>query len=164
LILLSMITSLLYVLLRAKGVLIFENQLGFEVSIEKSSVALTFMKTTIVAFAIYFFKFFFLKITGNLFGLGKSVNIHYFKIIQFSLFFSLILVVVLFAFVISDSSMSISTISQIALWTAILVYTSRTIIAFLSILKSTGIQSLYLFAYLCVVEILPIFLGIRFAF
>ncbi|MFT7435064.1 MAG: hypothetical protein ACI8UX_000855 [Psychromonas sp.] len=162
LILLSMITSLLYVLLMAKGVPLFENKLGFEISIEKTSVALTFLKATMIAFAIYLLKFLFLKITGNLFSLGKSVNIHHFKIIQFSLFFFLLLALTLFAFVISDSNMSIATISRIAFWIAILVYTSRTLIVFLSILKSTGIQSLYLFAYLCIVEILPIFLGIRF--
>ncbi|MFT7248845.1 MAG: hypothetical protein ACI97P_001624, partial [Arcticibacterium sp.] len=135
---------------------------GFEISIEKTSVALTFLKATMIAFAIYLLKFLFLKITGNLFSLGKSVNIHHFKIIQFSLFFFLLLALTLFAFVISDSNMSIATISRIAFWIAILVYTSRTLIVFLSILKSTGIQSLYLFAYLCIVEILPIFLGIRF--
>jgi hypothetical protein len=40
----------------------------------------------------------------------------------------------------------------------------RTFLVFLTILKSSDIQSHYLFAYLCVVEILPIFIGIRFAF
>ena len=43
-------------------------------------------------------------------------------------------------------------------------YLLRSVLAYFSILKSSGIQSLYLIAYLCVVEILPIILGLRFAF
>ena len=164
LVLLSMITGLLYLLLRAKGVPLFQNHLGVNINLENSSITLTFIKATIVAFVIYFSKFFFLSITGSLFGLKKSVNIHYFKITQFNLFFLLLISLFFFAFIISNNSFSLNGISTLALWTAVLVYTSRTLIAFLSILKSTGIQSLYLFAYLCVVEILPIFLGIRFAF
>lgn len=162
-VLLSNVTALFYLLMTAAGIYLFQDQVGLLESSSKVYVLILFLKAAFVSFMAYLAKYFYLSITGNLFGLGKSVNIHFFKVIQFSLFFFSILIITFYGLLLSPHSKGIN-FPETLLWLAILVYSLRTFIVYLTILKSTNIQSLYLFAYLCVVEILPIFIGIRFAF
>ncbi|AWV99036.1 DUF4271 domain-containing protein [Arcticibacterium luteifluviistationis] len=162
-VLLSMLGSFLYLLLRGKGVYMFQNQFPHTETLSTLSLLFLFLKISLLCVAGYLSKYFLLTIGGNLFGLEKSVNIHYFKIIQYNLFAFFIVGIGLYAYFITPSSLDIKLSFALPL-IGFLVYGLRTTLVYFTILKSTGIQSVYLFAYLCVVEILPVFIGIRFAF
>ncbi|WP_341227176.1 DUF4271 domain-containing protein [uncultured Arcticibacterium sp.] len=162
-VLLSMLSSFFYLLLRGKGIYMFQNQFPHTEVLSSFSFLFIFLKVSLLCVAGYLGKYFLLNIVGNLFGLEKSINIHYFKAIQFNLFAFLIIGIGLFAYFITPSSVNLNLGFTLPLL-GFLTYGLRTILVYFTILKSTGIQSVYLFAYLCVVEILPVFIGIRFAF
>lgn len=162
-VLLSMLSSFFYLLLRGKGIYMFQNQFPHTEVLSNLSFLFIFLKVTLICVGAFLGKYFLLSISGNLFGLNKSVNIHYYKIVQFNLFAFLIIGIVLYAYLISPSSDNLNLGFTLPLL-GYLVYGLRTGLVYFTILKSTGIQSVYLFAYLCVVEILPVFIGIRFAF
>ncbi|MGR3810147.1 DUF4271 domain-containing protein [Jiulongibacter sp. NS-SX5] len=162
-VLLSLATGLLYVLLAGRGLYLFNNAFQLNPSTSSSKFVLAFLIVSGVAYAFYILKYFFLSIMAQLFGIKKSVNVHYYKNIQFLLVLFLVLIVVLFVWYINlNPGQNFD--SDLIFYVFLLTYLLRTTLSFFSILKSTGIQSLYLIAYLCVVEILPIVLGLRFAF
>ncbi|UBM58407.1 DUF4271 domain-containing protein [Marinilongibacter aquaticus] len=162
-VLLGLCTALIFIVLSTHGVYLFNNV--FNISNETSSLEFfgIFVFVAIVSYLLYIGKFVFLNIMAQLFGIGKTVNVHYHKSIQFTLLFFSFLVLGTYLY-----SMHIGVGSKLnADWVFYLLlsgYLIRTLLVYLSILKSTGMQSLYLIAYLCVVEILPITLGIRLAF
>jgi len=160
--LLSFIMALFYLLMASKGIHLFQKQLLARGVQENFSFIILFLRAFVIAFVVYVSKYFLLSISGNLFGIGKTVNIHYFKIVQYSLFFLGILIFVFYAVILSIPY--IDNFRQILTWASILFFGLRTLLIYITILKSADIQSYYLFAYLCVVEILPIFIGIKFAF
>jgi hypothetical protein len=154
--------AIFYLLLASRGVHLFQKQiLSLGVENDISFITL-FIRALVIAYAIYIFKYIFLNITSNLFGLNKTVNIHFFKIIQFNLFFISFIVFIFYAIMLSYNTLD--NFRPILFATSAILLSLRTFLVFLTILKSSDIQSHYLFAYLCVVEILPIFIGIRFAF
>jgi hypothetical protein len=160
--LLAFVLSLFYLLMTCTGVHIFQKQIiSFGIQ-ENVSFILLFIKALVISFAIYLAKYFLLSIAGSLFGIGKTVNIHYFKIKQYSLLFLSIFTFVFYAVVLAYPTLS--NIRHILIWASVLYFGLRTVLIYITILKSSDIQSQYLFAYLCVVEIIPIFIGIKFAF
>jgi len=160
--LLSFSVAIFYMQLASRGVHLFQKQI-LALGVENNLSFITlFIRALVIAYAIYIFKYIFLNITSNLFGLNKTVNIHFFKIIQFNLFFSSIIVFIFYAIMLSYNSPV--DFRSLLFGTAAILLSLRTFLVFLTILKSSDIQSYYLFAYLCIVEILPIFIGIRFAF
>lgn len=162
--LLSLMTGFIYILLAGDGIVLFSSflPLNFE-NAGAGYYLLIFTLATLVSFLLYLGKFFMLAICGQLFGLGKTTNLHFYKNIQFLLFSFLLLSIGLYAFttqhVLSKENLGMSI--PIIL---IIIYSGRVILSFFSILKNHNIQYLFLIAYLCVVEVLPTIIGFRLAF
>lgn len=162
-VLLSITTGLLFVILAGKGLYLFNNPFGLYSESGSGQFLMAFVIVSAVAYVLYTLKYIFLLTMAQLFGIKKSVHIHYFKTIQFMLLAFMVLVVLLYIWytrIPPGETFDPNLIFNILL----AFYLLRSVLSYFSILKSTGIQSLYLIAYLCVVEILPIILGLRFAF
>ena len=126
------------------------------------TLMLNFLEISIIVFASLLFKYFALKVLSNLYRLDNITNIHYFKIIQASsLFFLIILVILSFS---SVSSPSIVKNAEKYLSIPIsLFFIARLGLLYFTINKMTTLKNLYLFSYLCIVELIPLIVGIRFA-
>ncbi len=163
LILLSLTSGLLFVLIAGNGLYLFNNP--FSLSSESGTLGYitVFMIVSVISFAFYLGKYILLNIMSQLFGIKKTLNIHYFKNIQFTLLVFLIMVLGFYAWSVRLKPLE-SFDPNIVYWILLICYLVRSILSYLSILKSTGVQSLYLIAYLCVVEMLPIMIGLKLAF
>nr|MCU0325617.1 DUF4271 domain-containing protein [Spirosomataceae bacterium] len=121
-----------------------------------------YIRITLVTFIVLLLKYFFISLVGQLFNLEKVVDIHYFKIIQASIIFYTALVGVLLVFFTGylpkDIDWSVYLFAPMVIF-----YLLRFFILYFTINRSVPIQSLYLISYLCIVELLPIILGMRFA-
>ncbi len=114
-----------------------------------------------VAFMSLVGKYIALEIMGGLYKLEEVVNVHYFKILQSSLLFFTFLGVLL-----TIIAYNISTVnwSQNALLLPLIVfYAARLALLYFVIRSLDPIKNLYLFSYLCIVELIPLIIGLRFA-
>jgi Domain of unknown function (DUF4271) len=126
------------------------------------TLLLNFLEITFLVFVSLIFKYLALRILSNLYRLDNITNIHYFKIIQASsLFFLVILIMLTFSTV---SMPNIVRNAQEYLFIPIsLFYVGRLALLYFAINKMTTLKNLYLFSYLCIVELIPLIVGIRFA-
>lgn len=120
-----------------------------------------YLKTTLLCFGALIGKYFLLYILASLYKLEKAANLHYFKDIQSSvIFYSILLLIV------ATASLYIQDWEQ---WMRLLVvipaisfYVLRTLLIFFAIRNTVSIKNLYLISYLCIVEVIPIIIGIRY--
>ncbi|AQG77954.1 DUF4271 domain-containing protein [Spirosoma montaniterrae] len=120
-----------------------------------------FLLLTVVTFLALLGKYVALEVIGSLYRLPSIINIHYFKVLQSSmLFFSgMTFVLVVVAYNWSAASWSASTL----LLPLIGFYIARLALLYLVIRVVEPIKNLYLFSYLCIVELVPLIIGLRFA-
>jgi hypothetical protein len=126
------------------------------------TLMINFIEITIIVFAAFIFKYFSLRVLSNLYRLDNITNIHFFKIIQASsIFFLLILIVLTF------STVSVPEIIKSAekyFFVPIsLFFVLRLVLLYFTINKMATLKNLYLFSYLCIIELIPLIVGIRFA-
>ncbi|MEA5256994.1 DUF4271 domain-containing protein [Arcicella aquatica] len=121
-----------------------------------------FLVISSIIFGAYIFKYISLLILSNLYRLDKIINIHFFKIIQASSIFFLIVLIIL-----TYSTISIPEITENAekylFFPISLFFIGRLALLYFTINKMTALKNLYLFSYLCIVELIPLIVGIRFA-
>ncbi len=161
-ILLALIISLFYMLLQSKGIYIFGGRTILQEGDTLGVLLSNYFRISLAVFIILVIKYFFISLIGQLFNLEKVVDLHYFKIIQSSIIFYSTLVLILLVLFMDYFPHDFNW--QLYLFTPIIVfYLIRFFILYFTIIRSIPIQSLYLISYLCIVELLPVILGIRFA-
>ncbi len=161
-ILLSVITAFLYIIVQSKGINLIDNRFIFQDGQTFGLLMSHFLKLGILFFILYICKFFLINTTGRLFNLDKVVDIHFFKLIQITLyFFTLLLIVLLVLF--NTYLFSETIVEKYFMVILAVFYSFRTIVIYFTINRTINVQSLYLISYLCIVEILPIIVGLRFA-
>ncbi|MES2518533.1 MAG: DUF4271 domain-containing protein [Bacteroidota bacterium] len=126
------------------------------------TLLVNYLELSVIIFAALIFKYLAIRVLSNLYRLDNITNIHYFKIIQASsLFFLIILIILTF------STVSVPEIVKNAekyLFIPIsLFFIIRLALLYFTINKMTTLKNLYLFSYLCIVELIPLIIGIRFA-
>jgi hypothetical protein len=149
-------------LLQSKGIYVFGGRTILQEGDTLGVLLSNYFRISLAVFVLMVMKYFFIGLVGQLFNLEKVVDLHYFKIVQASsLFYSVLVLVLLILFMAyfpNDFNW------QVYLFTPIVAfYLIRIFILYFTIIRSIPKQSLYLISYLCIVEILPVILGIRFA-
>jgi hypothetical protein len=149
-------------LLQSKGIHVFGGRTILQEGDTLGVLLSNYFRISLAVFVIMVMKYFFIGLVGQLFNLEKIVDLHYFKIVQASsLFYSalvLVLSILFMQYLPNDFNW------QVYLFTPIVAfYFIRIFILYFTIIRSIPKQSLYLISYLCIVEILPVILGIRFA-
>jgi hypothetical protein len=119
-----------------------------------------FFRLSILFFVMFIIKYFFLRILGGLFNLSKIIDLHYFKLIQTNIVFFSMAAIILLSLILGKVNVG-TAISELFVYILAAFYTMRTVVIFLTINRTMPIQVLYLISYLCIVEILPIVIGIR---
>ncbi|MFD1816766.1 DUF4271 domain-containing protein [Pseudarcicella hirudinis] len=123
---------------------------------------LNFIAIAILIFIALIIKYLSLAILSNLYRFDNVTNVHFFKIMQASsIFFLLVL------FLVSYSAISYPFILQnfekYLLIPVVIFFILRLLLIYFTINKLTSLKNLYLFSYLCIVELIPVIIGIRFA-
>ena len=159
-ILLSMFSSFVFILCQSKGFDILSNNFIFQNGDSFGVLTSNFFKLTIIIFVLYIAKYFFINTIGSLFNIEKIVDIHYFKLIQISLvFFTIVLVLLLISY--NAYFGNVSNFKNLFTIILLFFYSIRALIIYFSINQTGNIKTLYLISYLCIVEILPVLIGMR---
>ena len=124
-------------------------------------VAGEFLLLTGIAFMSLLGKYVMLKVLGGLYKLQSIINTHYFKILQSSLLFFTVLTLILAIVAYNTPTMAWSQNSL--LLPLSVFYLARLGLLYFVIRSLEPIKNLYLFSYLCIVELIPLIIGLRFA-
>lgn len=162
-ILLSMVLGFFILMLQFGGLPVTDNSFLFQSGNTVAVHAVNFLKLCLLVFIVYVLKFFYLNIMGKLFNLGKVTDLHYFKVIQCSLFFYSLLL--LLALVMYNTYVPLpESIGNYLFIVLMVFYSWRGLLIYFTINRESNVKFLYLFSYLCIAEALPIILGMRFLF
>ena len=146
-----------------------ENKLNlFNVSTilsEKSNTLQTvsdFFILSIIFFVLTYVKFIFMVMAGNMLNLDKLVDIIFLKIVQSSYLFyaGLFLVVFMLSF---NHINWLADLESYALLPFLVFYSVRFVGLYVVTKPPGSLINLYLFSYLCVIEIIPLIVGMKFA-
>ncbi|WP_461080966.1 DUF4271 domain-containing protein [Spirosoma flavus] len=124
-------------------------------------VASEFFLLSAAAFLSLMGKYVSLEIIGGLYKLQGIVNVHFFKVIQSSLLFFAYFTILLSIIAYNLPSVEWSPSVLIPILT--IFYTARLALLYVVIRSQEAIKNLYLFSYLCIVELIPLIIGLRFA-
>ena len=106
-------------------------------------------------------KYLLLRVLGGLYKLQDSINVHFFKILQSSLLFFTAMTLLLAVIAYNTVAQTWPEGSLLIPLTAF--YTTRLALLYLVIRNVEPVKNLYLFSYLCIVELIPLIIGLRFA-
>ncbi|WP_228724354.1 DUF4271 domain-containing protein [Spirosoma sp. KUDC1026] len=119
-----------------------------------------FLLLGVGAFLVIMSKYVALEVVGGLYKLQDTVAIHFFKIQQSSLLFFTLLTLLLAVIAYNTSAASWS--QNVLLFPLIGFYLLRLALLYLVIRTVEPIKNLYLFSYLCLVELIPLIIGLRY--
>jgi len=162
-ILLSVVLGFLILMLQFGGLSLIDGNFFFQSGNTFAVHTVNFLKLCLLVFIVYVVKFFYLNIMGKLFNLGRVTDLHYFKVIQCSLFFYSLLLLV--ALVMYNTYIPIpESIGNYLVILLMVFYFCRGLLIYFTINRESNVKFLYLFSYLCIAEALPVILGMRFLF
>jgi hypothetical protein len=121
-----------------------------------------FCVLTVIFFLLIYAKYVFMVLAGNMLNLDKQVDIIFIKIVQSSyLFYALIFMVIL---ALNFNHINWLEISRPYLLLPFLVFYIARFFGLYLVAKPTGsLINLYLFSYLCVIEMIPLIVSMKFA-
>ena len=114
-----------------------------------------------LAFLSMMGKYVLLEVMGGLYKLQDIIHVHYFKILQSSLLFFTVLA--FFLAIVAYNVPAVTWSSNVLLIPLIAFYVARLMLLYMVIRSLESIKNLYLFSYLCIVELIPLIIGLRFA-
>ncbi|GAB3991705.1 hypothetical protein GCM10028807_22470 [Spirosoma daeguense] len=106
-------------------------------------------------------KYISLEVIGGLYKLQGIVYVHYFKILQASLLFFSFLTILLA--IVAYNLPLVEWPASLLIFLLTVFYVARLALLYVVIRSQEPIKNLYLFSYLCIVELIPLIIGLRFA-
>ncbi len=137
----------------SRTLLIGEQQVGWLIG--------EFFLVSGVAFLSLIGKYVLLEVIGGLYKLQDIIYVHYFKVIQASLVFFTVLGLLLT--VAAYNTPTVLWSPNVLLIPLTAFYVARLGLLYVVIRSLESIKNLYLFSYLCIVELIPLIIGLRFA-
>ncbi len=120
------------------------------------------VKLSFACLGLLFLKYLWMNLVGSVLNLGKTVNTHYVKALQISYVFYAFNIVVFFALLLPNPQW-LELARPYLIYGFVFYYSMRVLVLYLFSDNSGRVINLYLFSYLCVVEIVPIIIGVKFA-
>ena len=121
-----------------------------------------FLLLSLIFFLLIYGKFILMSVVGNMLNLETLVDTLFLKIIQSSYFFYGALFILIFMLGFSNASW-IVLLKPYILFPFLFFYIGRFISLYVVTKPSSSFINLYLFSYLCVIEIIPLIIGFKFA-
>lgn len=159
---LSLVIAYLYMFAVSKNIEIFGGRQLVSYSDTLSDLMLTYFEISLIILLLFGAKYLSIYLLGSLYRLNKITNFHFFKIIQASGLFFLLLLAVLMLLFYTQPYLSDNVANGL---TAVVssFFLARLALLYFSINKLASLKNLYLFSYLCIVELIPLIVGMRFA-
>ena len=120
------------------------------------------LNLTIACLALFFLKYLLMNLVGSVLNLGRTVNTHYLKALQMSYIFYAFNVMAFFALLLPNP-LWLEWSRPYLIYGFLFYYMVRVLVLYLFSDNTGRVINLYLFSYLCVVEIVPIIIGVKFA-
>jgi hypothetical protein len=120
-----------------------------------------FLLLSFIFFLLIYGKFVLMTVIGNMLNLDKLVDTLFLKIIQSTYFFYSLLFLLAFLPGFTQPNL-LTSVRPYILLPFIFFYISRFVALYVVTKPATSFINLYLFSYLCVIEIIPLIIGIKF--
>lgn len=121
-----------------------------------------FFMLSVIFFLLLYGKYILMVMVGNMLNIDKFVDVLFIKIIQSSYLFYVLMF--LLAFVLSFNEPALlNSVKGFVLVPFLIFYIARTVILYIVTLPQGSYINLYLFSYLCVMEIIPLLVAVKFA-
>ncbi|MCY7350970.1 MAG: DUF4271 domain-containing protein [Cytophagaceae bacterium] len=159
---LSFVLSYAYILISNQNIDLFSTQVLLRQGQTITDLFINFLEIAVLMFVLFIGKYTALTMLGGLYRFEKVVNYHFFKIIQASSIFFTGLVLLMAVAEVSWPGFGIR-IENYLFLSVVLFFLLRLGLLYFSINRLSSVKNLYLFSYLCIVELIPIIVGIRFA-
>ncbi|GAA4440372.1 hypothetical protein GCM10023091_23940 [Ravibacter arvi] len=125
------------------------------------AVVFGFLKTALLCFVLYYFKYFVISVTLRILNMTEVAHIHFIKALQSSLvFYGLLSLGLLGAVLHAPASLEGAAVNL--LWAVSVFYGIRLLLLYILLNQPGRIINLYLISYLCVVELIPLIIGIKY--
>lgn len=158
---LSFVLAYLFLFVQSRNIDVFASSVLLFDKQNFGAMLLYYLLISSLIFFSFIGKYLMLQVVGSLYRFDNIVNLHFFKVVQSSLlFFSVVGVV---ATVLIFNAPAISGLTNMLLIPFTIFYTARLVLLYLVIMSTASIKSLYLISYLCIVELVPLLIGVRFA-
>lgn len=159
---LSLILGYVYMLVQHRNIDLFSTQALLSKGQTLGDLFLNFLGATGLIFALYVLKYTALVVLGSLYRFERMVDIHYFKLLQATLLFFTGLALLLTVLTTSFPAALLQA-ERYLLGPVVLFFLLRLVLLYFTINKLSATKNLYLFSYLCIVELIPLVVGVRFA-
>lgn len=158
---LSFVAAFLIMFVQSRNIDIFSSRSLLLPGQQLPELIVDFFLISAITFALLIGKYFVLYALGNLYRLEEVTNLHYFKALQSSLLF--FTTVVMLITIIAYNLPNFPWINSYLMFPFVTFYLVRLALLYLVITNVTSIKNLYLFSYLCLIELIPLIIGVRFA-
>jgi hypothetical protein len=159
---LSLVLAYVYMLVQHRNIDLFSTQRLLSRGQTVGELFLNFLGAALLIFVLYVAKYAILVVLGSLYRFERMVDIHFFKLVQATLLFFSGLALVLIVLTMSFPA-SLSRTGGYLVAPVILFFLLRLVLLYFTINKLSATKNLYLFSYLCIVELIPLVVGVRFA-
>jgi hypothetical protein len=106
-------------------------------------------------------RFFIISLSSDLFKMREIGTIHTFEYLRITNFYSLLMFTLLI-FTLFVAQIKLNLFGHYILYSMMVIGVLRALILYLKFLNSSNFTKLYLFAYLCSAELLPVIVGLKF--
>jgi hypothetical protein len=124
-------------------------------------LGLSYIAITLVFFVLMLGKYALISTVGSLYKFDAVINLHYFRILEASLVFTMVLL--LLTATVSPYLSGLSLTPSTIVVPFVVYFLGRLAWLYLTLVREMPVKNLYLFSYLCIVELIPLVIGIRFA-
>lgn len=159
---LSFVMAFLYLFFQSKNIDIFSSRTLLLEGQTLTDLVLSFLKLSALSMVALLGKYLLISMVGALYRIEEITNLHFFKVLQASSIFYVLVGAVVTVAALNLPPNQPWVISWILI-PFIAFYLGRLALLYLVILNRASIKNLYLFSYLCIVELIPLIIGVRFA-
>ncbi|GAB3172128.1 DUF4271 domain-containing protein [Telluribacter humicola] len=161
-ILLCLVISYMLVVFTYNGVNLFNSGTILSGGTDLGELTTDYFKLFGISFLLFYLKYIYMSLVGGMLNLDKVVTIHYYKALQITYLFIGLFAIFTFSYSLYSPVWAID-FEKSVIVPFIIFYLLRFISLYILIKPSGSFINLYLFSYLCVIEIIPLIIGVKFA-
>jgi hypothetical protein len=158
----SFVLAYVYLLVQHRNIDLFSTQALLSRGQTLGELGLDYLGATVLIFSLYLLKYLALIVLGSLYQFERLINVHYVKLIQATLLFFSGVALVLTVLIHSFPRVLLHR-EEVLLVPVLIFFLLRLALLYFTINKLASTKNLYLFSYLCIVELIPLIVGVRFA-
>ncbi|WP_247231934.1 DUF4271 domain-containing protein [Telluribacter sp. SYSU D00476] len=157
-----LVVSYLLVVFSYNGVNLFGSGRILSGGADLAELTTDYFKLLGITFLLFYLKYIYMALVGGMLNLDKVVPIHYFKALQITYLFLGLFAILVFSYTLYSPVWAVD-FEKTVIAPFVIFYLLRFISLYILIKPSGSFINLYLFSYLCVIEIIPLIIGVKFA-